>query len=147
MKVFSDLDCLLHNPPYEILSGDKIPYFESPARLQVIKEELEKHPSLFSFHLASSSSQNLDIARYIGMVHSRGYLGYLANAYENWVRSGGSKVVFALPHLKQPCALLLMTSFRTRCYLKRFHTQSCYLDLVRWKLTHFLPLRKQVRLI
>jgi hypothetical protein len=97
MKVFWDFDCLLHNPPYEILSGDKIPYIETPARLQVIKEELEKHPSLFSFQSASSSSQNLNVARYIGMVHSREYLGYLANAYENWVQSGGSKVAFALP--------------------------------------------------
>ena len=97
MKVFWDPDCLLHNPPYEILSGDKIPCIESPARLQVIKNELEKHPSLFSFELASSSSGNLDIVRYVGMVHSHAYLGYLTNAYDNWVRIGGSRVEFPLP--------------------------------------------------
>jgi len=95
MKVFWDSDCLLHNPPYEILSGDKLPYFESPARLQLIKKELEQYPFLFTFESASSSpesSQNLrqDIPRYIQMVHSQGYLRYLSNAYDNWVRSGGN---------------------------------------------------------
>ncbi|KAI0305038.1 hypothetical protein BC826DRAFT_1089142 [Russula brevipes] len=95
MKVFWDPDCLLHDPPYEILSGDKSPYFESPARLQSIKKELEQHPSLFSFESASSSSTDsesesgLDITRYVEMVHSREYLSYLSNAYENWVQSGG----------------------------------------------------------
>lgn len=93
MKVFWDSDCLMHNPPYEILSGNKLPYFESPARLQLIKEALEKHPSLFKFQSARLSSQNLDVARYVEMVHSRGYISYLSNAYENWVRGGGSTVL------------------------------------------------------
>jgi len=93
MKVFWDPDCLLHNPPYEILSGDKLPYFESPARLQLIKKELEGNPSLFSLKSASSSQNpGLDITRYIEMVHSREYLDYLRNAYDNWVQSGGSTV-------------------------------------------------------
>lgn len=105
MKVFWNLDCLLHNPPYEILSGDKLPYFESPLRLQLIQKELEEHPSLFTFESVSSSeseaSQNprLDISRYVQMVHSPGYLRYLDNAYGNWVRSGGSTVLLQLPSL------------------------------------------------
>ena len=103
MKVFWNLDCLLHNPPYEILSGDKLPYFESPLRLQLIKKELEGHPSLFTFESISesSSSQNskLDISRYVQMVHSPGYLRYLRNAYDDWVRSGGSTVLLRFPSL------------------------------------------------
>ncbi|KAH9969117.1 hypothetical protein BC827DRAFT_1258004 [Russula dissimulans] len=105
MKVFWDPDCLLHDPPYEILSGDKQPYFESPARLLLIKNELEANPSLFSLESASSSSQNpgLDIIRYVEMVHGREYLDYLRNAYDNWVRSGGSTVAVipeTFPHPK-----------------------------------------------
>ena len=90
MKVFWDPDCLLHNPPYEILSGDKIPYIESPARLQLIKKALEEYPSSFIFESASSSSQ--DVTRCCEMVHSREYLNYLSHAYDNWVRAGGSMV-------------------------------------------------------
>lgn len=95
MKVFWDPDCLLHNPPYEILSGDKIPYIESPARLQLIKKALEEYPSLFSFESASSSSQ--DVTRCCEMVHSREYLNYLSHAYDSWVRTGGSTVTQHCP--------------------------------------------------
>ena len=97
MKVFSSPDCLLHDPPYEVLSGAKIPRFESPARLQLIEKELKQYPSLFTFESATSSSKSslnlgLDIPHYVQMVHSQEYLRYLSNAYDNWVRSGGSKV-------------------------------------------------------
>jgi hypothetical protein len=97
MKVFWDPDCLLHDPPHEILSGDKSPYLESPFRLQSIKDELEGNPFLFTLE-STSSSQNagLDITRYVEMVHSREYLDYLRNAYDNWVRSGGSTVSLSL---------------------------------------------------
>ncbi|KAH9049538.1 Arginase/deacetylase [Lactarius hengduanensis] len=86
MKVFWDPICLLHDPPYEFLSGDKVPYFESPARLQVIKKELEEHPSLFQFELTDSSSGSIDIIGHVETVHGRGYLNYLRNAYDEWVR-------------------------------------------------------------
>ena len=92
MKVFWDPNCLLHDPPYEILSGDKVPYFESPLRLQVIKKELEEHPSLFQVELADSSSGIIDILGHIEMVHGHGYLSYLKNAYDEWVRDGGNAV-------------------------------------------------------
>jgi hypothetical protein len=93
MKVFWDPNCLLHDPPYEIVAGDKVPYFESPTRLQVIKKELEQYPSSFTIELASSSSESslnlpMDISHYVQMVHSEEYLRYLRNAYDNWVRSG-----------------------------------------------------------
>ncbi|KAH9043658.1 Arginase/deacetylase [Lactarius pseudohatsudake] len=90
MKVFWDPICLLHDPPYEFLSGDKVPYFESPARLQVIKKELEEHPSLFQLELTDSSSGSIDIIGHVETVHVRGYLNYLRNAYDEWVRDGGS---------------------------------------------------------
>ncbi|KAH9056931.1 Arginase/deacetylase [Lactarius vividus] len=92
MKVFWDPICLLHDPPYEILSGNKVPYFESPARLQVIKKELEEHPSLFQLELTDSSSGGIDITGHVETVHGRGYLNYLRNAYDEWVRDGGSAV-------------------------------------------------------
>lgn len=92
MKVFWDPNCLLHDPPHELLSGDKVPYFESPLRLQVIKKELEEHPSLFQVELADSSSGIIDILGHIEMVHGRGYLSYLKNAYDEWVRDGGNAV-------------------------------------------------------
>jgi len=105
MKVFWNPDCLLHDPPYEILSREKVPYSESPARLQLIKKELERHPSLFTFELASSSESSesqdlkLDVSRYVQMVHGHDYLRYLSNAYDNWVRSGGSTVPLPLSSL------------------------------------------------
>ncbi|KAH9082249.1 Arginase/deacetylase [Lactarius deliciosus] len=92
MKVFWDPICLLHDPPYEFLSGDKVAYFESPARLQVIKKELEEHPSLFQLELTDSSSGSIDIIVHVETVHGRGYLNYLRNAYDEWVRDGGSAV-------------------------------------------------------
>ena len=116
MKVFWNLDCLLHNPPYEILSGDKLPYFESPLRLQLIKKELEGHPSLFTFESisesSSSSSQNskIDISHHVQMVHSPGYLRYLGNAYDDWVRSGGCTVLLRFPSLVSESVYYLASS-------------------------------------
>src|ERR1700735_5542373 len=95
MKVFWDPNCLLHNPPYEILSGARVPYFESPARLQVIKKELEDHTSLFQLELTDLSSGSIDIIGHVEIVHGRGYLRYLRNAYDEWVRDGGSVVPLA----------------------------------------------------
>ncbi|OLL25215.1 Acetylpolyamine aminohydrolase [Neolecta irregularis DAH-3] len=42
MRVFTSLDCLLHNPPFEILDGDKSEWLESPARIEKIKQVLIK---------------------------------------------------------------------------------------------------------
>ncbi|KAI0271442.1 hypothetical protein BC834DRAFT_442814 [Gloeopeniophorella convolvens] len=92
IKVFWHPDCLLHDPPYEILSGDKVPYFESPTRLTLVKEELERYPSLFAFELANWTARGLpDVThKFIRMVHSDGYLDYLKSAYDKWVEDGGS---------------------------------------------------------
>jgi acetoin utilization deacetylase AcuC-like enzyme len=141
MKVFWDPNCLLHDPPYEILSGYKVPYFESPSRLQVIKKELEEYPSLFQIELTDSSSGSIDILSHIEMVHGRGYLSYLRNAYEEWVRDGGS----AVP-LVDDGFLRFSThaSIRMRCYRERSHIRSCYLDLVKAKSMRCALLPKQV---
>jgi hypothetical protein len=40
MKVVHLDDCLLHNPPREILSGKEISYFESPTRYLAIRDAL-----------------------------------------------------------------------------------------------------------
>jgi len=151
MKVFWNPDCLLHNPPYGIFSGKKVPYYESPARLQLIKKELEEHPSLFAVELASSSGSSesqdlkLDISRYVQMVHGHDYLRYLSNAYDNWVRSGGSTV--PLPLLACDKLLNLQVTFFLRmvCYLIHFRIRGCSLSQVRLRLSHSLPRLKQVR--
>lgn len=108
MKVFWDSNCLLHDPPYEILSGIKVPYFESPARWQVIKKELEEHPSLFQLESTDLSSGGIDIIGHVEMVHGRGYLEYLRNAYDEWVRDGGN--VVPLDHNRFSCLRLTPSS-------------------------------------
>lgn len=141
MKVFWDPNCLLHDPPYEILSGNKVPYFESPARLQVIKKELEEHPSMFQLEVTDSSSGSIDIIGHIEMVHDSGYLSYLRNAYDEWVQDGGSAV-----HLVNNRFPRFSTHafFRARYYRQRSHTRSWYLHLVKAMSMHCLPLPKQV---
>lgn len=41
MLVFHHPDCLVHNPPTEILSGNPVPYKESPERLRVVRDALQ----------------------------------------------------------------------------------------------------------
>jgi hypothetical protein len=111
--------------------------------LQLIKKELEQHPSLFTFESASSSSKNsepaesgLDITRYIEMVHSREYLSYLSNAYHNWVQSGGNLVPPPSPRQRTALswASSLLFPLRTLCYPKPFRTRNCSLDRFRGRL-------------
>lgn len=87
MKVFVDRDCLLHDLPYEILSGKPVPYFESPARWHAIKHELESSPS---FEIAECDS-DIDVLGYAQAIHDRDYIQYLRNAYEDWVADGNDK--------------------------------------------------------
>ena len=142
MKVFWDPNCLLHDPPHEILSGDKVPYFENPLRLQVIKKELEEHPSLFQVELADSSPGRIDVLGHIEMVHGRGYISYLRNAYDEWVRDGGNAVrLLTISGFLQSS---IHTPFRTRCYRKRSHIRSFNLNLVKAKSMHCVPLLKLV---
>lgn len=74
--VYSD-DCLLHNPPHEILSGKQVPYLESPARYLVIREALLQ-PALsdsstprFEFVKADSDSwSSSEVEKYILSVNA-----------------------------------------------------------------------------
>ncbi|KAA1477217.1 Arginase/deacetylase [Dentipellis sp. KUC8613] len=88
MKVFYDEDSLLHNPPYEILDGHLVHYYESPLRPQNIKHELESSPS-FTIH---PTNKALDVLKHARKVHSEDYLHYLETAYAGWVADGGDKV-------------------------------------------------------
>lgn len=90
MKVYYDLDCLLHNPAHEILSGRLVPYFESPDRVKRIKDALEKS-GLFDL-LPPERDWPLDIVDYVRMVHSDDYIAHIKNIYDEWVADGGDEV-------------------------------------------------------
>ena len=91
MYVFHHPDCLLHNPPYEILSGHIVPYFESPSRTQLIKKALEEDSSSH-FNLSDELDFNLDVKEHCLRVHTPDYLQYLESAYADWVKAGGDEV-------------------------------------------------------
>lgn len=90
MKVFYHDDCLLHNPPYEILSGKLVPYFEKPARIEMIKQALLEDGG---FELINELIDDFDLEECILRVHTVDYLKYLKTAYDLWVEAGGSKVL------------------------------------------------------
>ncbi|KAI0066592.1 Arginase/deacetylase [Artomyces pyxidatus] len=99
MKVVYDADCLLHDPPYEILSGQLVPYYESPQRLVTIKQRLE---SSDLFELVGSE-RDIDVLKFIAMVHSSDYVEYLMTAYQRWVEDGGDRTAVlpeTFPHPK-----------------------------------------------
>ena len=96
---------------------------------------------MFQLEVTDSSSGSIDIVSYVEMVHDRGYLSYLRNAYDEWVQDGGSAVHLVdngFPRFSTH------TFFRMRYYRQRFHTRSCYLHLVKATSTNCLPLPKQV---
>lgn len=67
MQVVFDDDCLSHNPPYETLSGFRIPYYESPARYRAIKATLARSDgeAVFTF---IKSDPDIEVERYISSV-------------------------------------------------------------------------------
>ncbi len=94
MKVYYDLDCLLHNPPHEILSGRLVPYLESPDRVRRIKDALTKSGS-FELHLPEQDWPH-DVLHYVRMVHSEYYVNHIKNIYDEWVAEGGDEVSLSL---------------------------------------------------
>lgn len=98
MKVFFHDDCLCHNPPFEILSGNLVPYFESPSRVQLIKETLETSSS-GQFDLCNELDFNLDVKECCLRIHTADYLHYLETAYDDWVKAGGD--VIRLPFYRR----------------------------------------------
>jgi acetoin utilization deacetylase AcuC-like enzyme len=92
MKVFFDNNCLLHDPPYEYLSGKQVPYFEVPERITRIKQILEQHPAIFQF---ANADPDIDLEKHILRVHTPEYLNYLEHAYDEWTIDGGDKVTIS----------------------------------------------------
>ena len=99
MKVIHHPDCLLHNPPHEILSGKLVPYAESPDRIQLIRDALDQSGQ---FDLSDSLDHDLDVRKCILDVHDIDYISYLKTAYVDWVNDGGSKVNATLTSRMNP---------------------------------------------
>ncbi|EJD03548.1 Arginase/deacetylase [Fomitiporia mediterranea MF3/22] len=100
MKVFYDSDCLLHNPPYEILDGKQTPYHESPSRINIIRNVLAREPE--KFQISDTLNDDLDLKKWTSTVHQPEYLDYLETAYDTWVSDGGDEIgVFpeTFPHV------------------------------------------------
>src|SRR5690242_13565186 len=85
MIVIFSPDHALHDPPHELLDGKLIAPHESPRRVRMILEALER-----------AGIGPIEPPRAFGMdairaVHDDDYLAYLAHAYERWVAAGGAE--------------------------------------------------------
>jgi len=89
MKVFFDEECLLHDPPYEIISGKLHPYYETPKRLLRIRQALEEN-DVFQIEDADRS---IDTKKHALQVHSEDYVEYLETAFQLWVEDGADPKV------------------------------------------------------
>lgn len=89
MKVFFDEECLLHDPPHEIICGKLEPYYESPKRLLQIRQALEKN-EIFQ---VENADRSIDTKEHALHVHSADYLEYLESAFRLWVEDGGDPKV------------------------------------------------------
>ncbi|KAF8512084.1 Arginase/deacetylase [Hysterangium stoloniferum] len=96
MNVVHSDDCLLHNPEYETLSGTRVPYLESPKRYAHIRKALStpvnddrgEFVKLFNF---VEGDKTLSVGDHILSVHSRAYMTYVENAYDEWIQDGGDR--------------------------------------------------------
>ena len=89
MKVFFDEECLLHDPPYEILSGKLQHYYEVPKRLLQIRQALEEN-AIFQI---KNADRSIDAKKHVLQVHSEDYVEYLETAFRLWVEGGGDPKV------------------------------------------------------
>ncbi|KAB5596064.1 Histone deacetylase superfamily protein [Ceratobasidium theobromae] len=111
MKLFYSDRCALHNPGFEILSGNATPYLESPSRMMAIMSHIaqDERTSSWSWENIDSSKDSgelpVDAIEAINRVHHPDYVEYLRNAYEVWVQDGGSKAA-VLPETFPHPALL-----------------------------------------
>ncbi|KLO20620.1 Arginase/deacetylase [Schizopora paradoxa] len=98
MKVIFSKECLLHDPPFEVLGGQRVPYFEKPERLTIIENELRSN----GFEISEELDPDIELKEHILRVHSADYLDYLETAYETWVKQGGNEISVlpeAFPHV------------------------------------------------
>ena len=97
MKVFFDEECLLHHPPYEILSGKLHDYIEAPKRILQIRQALEGG-DIFRIEHADRS---IDVQKHALQAHSEDYIHHLESAFRLWVEGGGDPKVAAGPPVLQ----------------------------------------------
>ncbi|CAE6404340.1 unnamed protein product [Rhizoctonia solani] len=90
MKLFYSNQCTLHSPGFEILSGNAVPYLESPSRMSAIMSHLSRG-WIWEDVDTNGSTGDEDLLEMIKQVHQPDYVEYLQNAYEIWVQDGGSK--------------------------------------------------------
>ncbi len=82
MRVISNPQQALHDPPFEILDGRVTPYFELPRRVTIIAEALAA-----AGYPAPEAPRAFGIAPALA-VHNNDYVEYLAEAYAAWVAAG-----------------------------------------------------------
>lgn len=81
MNIFFPSKHQSHDPVFEIFEdGEQIKYFESPARIESILAELQKHD-----WADLRKSSEYDIA-FIQRVHSAEYLSFLKNIHPQWIK-------------------------------------------------------------
>ncbi|KAM0749899.1 Arginase/deacetylase [Meredithblackwellia eburnea MCA 4105] len=124
MTVFHSKLSLLHDPPYEILSGNLQPYLESPERyhriLAALREQPASSPTSVDTNTCSSESLFEEVElewkrdevlvpwlmTALEEVHGKDYLSFLETIYKEWINEGGSKTA-ALPETFLRCDFLL----------------------------------------
>lgn len=111
MLVFHTPLSVLHDPLYEILSGCAQPYFESPDRIALILAALLTKDTATPANTASHFEErrcdwtrdeiaaDRELMEAVARVHSRDYLDFLREIYDEWVAEGGSKVSDCRPRL------------------------------------------------
>ncbi|KAF8608843.1 Arginase/deacetylase [Ceratobasidium sp. AG-I] len=124
MRLFYSNECTQHAPEFEILSGNAVPYLESPDRMTKIMSQMAHDDRTSSWHwtdIDSSDHQSdetnrsnppLDPFEAISKVHSPEYIDYLQHAYELWVQDGGSKAA-VLPEVFPHPSLLATANSKT----------------------------------
>lgn len=82
MKIFLSSEHHLHHPPFEILDGRSVAYFETPQRISIILTALAT--AGFPPPIAVAPATLADLQT----VHTADYLEYLAHAFERWQAAG-----------------------------------------------------------
>ncbi|WP_299755029.1 histone deacetylase family protein [uncultured Chloroflexus sp.] len=82
MNIFLSADHHRHDPPFEILDGKTVPYFETPQRVTIILAALQA--AGFAPPVTAPPATIAELAT----VHTPDYLDYLAHAYERWQAAG-----------------------------------------------------------
>lgn len=88
----------LHDPPYEILSGQLQPYFESPQRVSLILDSIFAHDDGAKLFVEVQLNWEREevgedwVWDCLRAVHDEDYLEFLRDIYNEWIAEGGSKV-------------------------------------------------------